>query len=71
MQIMVIVALIALASSTFLNSLGLILMKQSILKLERERSDKKAYMQPRYTFGFALLVTAALILIGKFIFILN
>lgn len=60
----VIISLCAITVSTFTNSLGLILMKQAIMKNEKLQK-KYVFMMPRYAFGFFLLVMGAFILVGK------
>ena len=60
----VVIALLALTVSTFTNSLGLILMKQALLKGEKT-PEKSSIMRPRYIIGFLCLVAGAFVLVGK------
>ena len=64
MTIAVAIALIALTFASFLNSLGLILMKMAILKNE-DSPEAKVLMKPHYLGGVACLILGALILVGK------
>lgn len=62
MQLTVLVALLAQCLGTFINSFGLILMKQAITSGDQSRHQM---LRPRYLLGFSCLVVAALILMGK------
>ena len=64
MTIAVAIALVALTFASFLNSLGLILMKVAILKNEGS-PEAKVLMKPHYLGGVACLILGALILVGK------
>jgi hypothetical protein len=60
----VVIALCAITFSTFTNSLGLIMMKQAIMKNEKLKR-KYVCLMPRYFFGFFLLIFGAFVLVGK------
>ena len=64
MTIAVAIALVALTFASFLNSLGLILMKMAILKNEGS-PEAKVLMKPHYLGGLGCLILGALILVGK------
>ncbi len=66
MTIVVAIALAALTFASFLNSLGLILMKMAILKNEGS-AESRVLMKPHYLGGLLCLILAALILVGKYI----
>ena len=65
MQIMVVVALSALALATLFNSLGLIFMKKAIMETEQMKTAKPAIVHPKYILGFSFQIFGALILVGK------
>ena len=64
MTIAVAIALIALTFASFLNSLGLILMKISIIQNEGS-PEARVLMKPHYLGGLSCLIIGALILVGK------
>lgn len=64
MTLVVAIALVALTFASFLNSLGLILMKMAILQNEG-LPEARVLLKPHYLGGFSCLILAALILVGK------
>lgn len=65
MQFTVVLALCLLGFAAFTNSLGLILMKKSIIK--NENQSESAYIRnTTYIGGLACLIFGAVVLVGKY-----
>ena len=64
MAIEAVIALIAVTISTFINSLGFIFIKLSIIHTEKQKAN--FLMNWRYQFAFFLLTLGAFVSVGKF-----